>query len=154
MTQTDPDSISAPFLIVEPEGGEPVLCPLALAPMVEVPSGTSGPWLALQKGQPATVVAVARDSLAQAMASNRLSGSLRAPANSEGQRCSWRLRNTKVVTVDGASLYFCPSTVCWCGSDDEPRYECDDELRPAQALDEPATSIAPGYRFVSDERLG
>ncbi len=154
MTQIDQETIDAPFLVLEPERDNQAVCCLALAAMVEVPSGTSGPWIALQKGYSATVAATATAGLRQAMWADAVAGSLDTGAAGGVEPCSWRLMNTKVATADGTSLYLSPLTVCWCDDDGEPRYECDDQLCPAQALEEPTTRIGTGYRFVPDERLG
>lgn len=128
---------------------------LSVEPIVEVPSGTSGPWLRLRDPHETSLSGVAMDALEQAMTRDALSGLLEAPdTTGSAGGAGWYLSNTKLITPDGQALYLSPKAVCWCAGDGTPAYECDERLCPAESMLDPTERVMAGYRFVADERAG
>lgn len=128
---------------------------LTVEPIVEVPSGTSGPWLRLRDPHEISLGGVAMDALEQAMAADVLAGFLETEDTAGlPARSRWYLSNTQLITPDGQALYLSPKGVCWCADDGTPAYECDEWLRPAESMLDPAERMMAGYRFVADERVG
>lgn len=128
-------------------GAEDVVA-LEVQPMVEVPSGTSGPWLVPAAAVPG---ATRRRALA-ALEMARAEGVHRGTAP-DGGAWSWRLLNARIRCPGGAEYTLCPVTVCWLDADGEPAFDCDHHGGPDADLVAAGNRIG-AFRFVAeaDER--
>lgn len=144
---------AAPCLVMDAPGVADRPWPLTLVPIVEVPSGTSGPWIALAEPEGGDLADVAVQCLGQAMAQDAISAMTQGGPPPGTLGVDWHLANTKVATADGAWLYFSPATVCWCDQSGAPRYDCDQFLRPAEDMLDVSEPALSNYGFVVDERL-
>jgi hypothetical protein len=154
MSDSDGKGRGAPHLVLIQTDGNQQRLRLGLKPMVEVPSGTLGPWVTLGESVDAALADQADQCLQQAMANDAIG----SPDGLPGERSitplfDWHMENTKVVTHDGETVYFSPATVCWCADDGEPRFDCDHDLAPAADMLNVGAVITGRYAVVADERL-
>lgn len=148
--ETDPPP--APYLVLTGPNEEPCRLRLTLVPIVEVPSGTLGPWLALDPSADAELADKAQRCLEEAMACDAVSSAVARPIAAV-PAAEWELGNTKVVTPAGEAFYFSPATVCWCDEAGAPRYDCDRDLSPAADMLDAGAVVPAGWVAVHDERL-
>lgn len=137
-----------PALLLVAADGHAETVALEVQPMVEVPSGTSGPWLVPVQGLPSQT---RRNALA-ALETMRAEGILQGTLQTDTGRCSWRLINTRVRDAGGAEYTLCPVTVSWLDADGEPAFDCDHLGRPDGDLITGGERIN-AYEFVAESDL-
>ncbi|MFO7857783.1 MAG: hypothetical protein R6V11_02565 [Ectothiorhodospiraceae bacterium] len=134
-----------PALVLQGADGTEERVALEVQPMVEVPSGTSGPWLVPVQG---LTTQTRRQALA-ALETVCEQGDRQGQLQTDTGHCSWRLINTRVRDAAGADYTLCPMTVCWLDADGEPTFDCDHAGRPDGDLITGGERIGP-YAFVAD----
>lgn len=142
----------APAMVIEAADGTRSRHRLTVMPIVEVPSGTSGPWLRLGDDTGGSHRDVAADALEQSGREDTIAGTVVAGSAADAAGYRWWLTGTKIVSAAGEASYLSPRTVCWVNADGEPRYDCDAAGRPAADMHDPLATVPADYRYVADER--
>jgi len=134
-------------LVIANQDGERRRYRLAVTPIFEVPSGTSGPWLRLADAT-ADANELAAKALATARQGDRLEGLVEEAEAAPSRQHHWWLDGAHIELVNGPSYWLSPQTVCWTDTAGEPCYDCDWDGAPTADMMAGENGIGP-YAIAS-----